>query len=199
MESFLLQSIYETKSCIVVAGLSDYRYFYSVLYSVLYFIQKQTDRKGTRGWHVSLIAICSSSLPVRQATHRVFWSSSSLITWNVLQWSNWEVFNSLLLLMIRRRCCKKLSSSKGKNSLRPLLWCHYSLLTRRLQTTMANEAYYHWGNRNRNLSKFFKHCIDFVLRSTLLALLQEVLTGYTKTQVAEARDQFNLEAILVPG
>lgn len=61
------------------------------------------------------------------------------------------------------------------------------------------EAYYHWGNRNRNLSKFFKHCIDFVLRSTLLALLQEVLTGYTKTQVAEARDQFNLEAILVPG
>lgn len=61
------------------------------------------------------------------------------------------------------------------------------------------EACYHWGNRNRNLSKFFKHCIDFVLRSTLLALLQEVLTGYTETQVVEARDHFNLEAVLVPG
>lgn len=60
------------------------------------------------------------------------------------------------------------------------------------------EAYYHWGNRNRNLLKFFKHCIDFVLRSTLLALLQEVLTGYPETEVVEARDQFNLEAILVP-
>lgn len=108
MERFLVQSIYETKSCIIMAGLSDYRYFYSVLYSVLCFIQKQTD--GTRVWHVNLIAICSPSLPVRQTTHGVFWSS--LITWNMLQWSNREVFNSLIM-MIRRRGCKKLSSSKG--------------------------------------------------------------------------------------
>lgn len=167
MESFLLQSIYETKSCIVVAGLSDYRYFYSVLYSVLYFIQKQTDREGTRGWHVSLIAICSSSLPVRQATHRVFWSSSSLITWNVLQWSNWEVFNSLLLLMIRRRCCKKLSSSKGKNSLRPLLWCHYSLLTRRLQTTMANKRHITTGETGIGI---FQNSLNIALTLCLEAL-----------------------------
>jgi len=59
------------------------------------------------------------------------------------------------------------------------------------------EAYCHSGNRNQDLSKFLKYCIDFVLRSTLLAFLQEVVTGYPPTQVVEARDQSNLEAILV--
>lgn len=112
MESFLLQSIYEAKSCIVLAGLPDYRYFYSVLYP-------EADWQGTRGWHVSLIVIRSSSLPVSQSTHMVFWSSS-LITWNMLQWSKREVFYSLIM-KIRRRDCKKLSSLKGKNSLRRLL------------------------------------------------------------------------------
>lgn len=62
----------------------------------------------------------------------------------------------------------------------------------------SREVCCHWANGHQNLSKFFKYCIDFMLRSTLLALLQEVLAYYPQAQVVEARDESNLEDILVP-
>lgn len=61
----------------------------------------------------------SSSLPVRLATRGVIWSSSSLVTTNMLQFFKREAFDSVIV-MIRRRGFKNLSSSKGINSLRPL-------------------------------------------------------------------------------
>ena len=127
-----LQSIYEAKCCAFIAGLSDYRFLYSVLYSVLCFIQKQTD--GTRGWCVNLTVVHSSSLSVRQVK-RGFSGHLHRLSPGICCSGLIKKYFILWLWWLGGEVVKSLVNQKGKIVWDPCFDVSEEAEPRRLQTT----------------------------------------------------------------